>query len=100
MLSSCLKREPACLRVLCSRTDIHSWHAGTPNESDAERVACSLQYSTIGGQFPQVLIQAQRLEAAGKLNTPLRRQLWGVEKMYKAEALRRFGENGSTIDMV
>lgn len=36
--------------------DIHSWHAGTPNESASERVACSCQYSTIGGQFAQVLI--------------------------------------------
>jgi hypothetical protein len=85
---------------VCVRADIHSWHSGTPNQSDVERVACSCQYSTFGGQFPQVLVQAQRLEAAGKLDTPLRRQLWGVEKMYKAEALRSFGKGRITIDMV
>ena len=63
-------------------------------------VACSCQYSTIGGQFPQVMLQAQRLEAAGQLNTPLRRQLWGLQSMRAAAALREYGRDGSTIDMV
>ena len=80
--------------------DIHSWHAGTPNESGADRVACSCQYSTIGGQFPQVLLTAQRLQASGSLDTPLRRQLWGVQKMRAAAALENYGKDGSTIDMV
>lgn len=49
---------------------------------------------------PQVLLQSQRLQQSGTLDTPLRRQLWGVQKMRDAAALESYGRGGSTIDMV
>ena len=59
--------------------DLRTWHAAFPNTSDVERRCLILSYTPFWHKpFGQVLDNSKALLAAGKLDTPLRKQLFHV----------------------
>lgn len=59
---------------------LRTWHAAFPNTSDIERRCLILSYTPFWHKpFGQVIDNGKRLMAAGKLTTPLLRQLFHVE---------------------
>lgn len=60
--------------------DLRTWHCAMPNTSDVERRCLILSYTPFWHKpFGQVITNGERLMAAGKLTTPLQRQLFHVE---------------------
>ena len=76
------------------------WHTTLPNTGDRDRWAVLTLYCPFYQKQPGVTVEAAvALEAAGQLDTPMRRQLFGLEPMTGANGFKRLAQhNGSDED--
>jgi len=76
------------------------WHTTLPNTGDRDRWAVLTLYCPFYQKQPGVTVEAAvALEASGQLNTPIRRQLFGLEPMTGANGYKRLAQhNGSDTD--
>ena len=73
------------------------WHTTLPNPGDRDRWAVITLYSPFYQKQPGVTVEAAvALEAAGQLNTPIRRQLFGLEPMSGANGFKRLAQHNGT----
>ena len=70
------------------------WHTTLPNTGTADRWCVLTLYSPFYQKQPGVTVEAAiALEAAGRLNTPQRRQLFGVEPMTGVNGFKRLAQH-------
>ena len=76
------------------------WHTTLPNVGDQDRWGVLTLYCPFYQKQPGVTIEAAvALEAAGQLDTPVRRQLFGLEPLSGPNGYKRLAQhNGSVVD--
>lgn len=80
--------------------DTRLWHTTLPNTGDSERWCILTLYCPFYQKQPGVTVEAaQALNAAGKLSTPERQQIYGFSPMQGRDVFKRLAEhNGSDED--
>ena len=80
--------------------DTRLWHTTLPNTGGRDRWCVLTLYSPFYQKQPGVTVEAAvALEAAGQLNTPERRQLFGLEPMTGPNGYKRLAQhNGDETD--
>ena len=76
------------------------WHTTLPNAGKRDRWCTLTLYCPFYQKQPGVTLEAAvGLEAAGRLNTPIRRQLFGLELMTGGNPYKRLAQhNGTDLD--
>ena len=74
--------------------DTRLWHTTLPNTGTADRWCVLTLYAPFYQKQPGVTVEAAvALEAAGQLNTPQRRQLFGLEPMTGVNGFKRLAQH-------
>lgn len=74
------------------------WHTTLPNTGDRDRWAVLTLYCPFYQKQPGVTVEAAvALEAAGRLNTPKRRQLFGLDPIAGPNAYKRLAQHDGGV---